>query len=395
MKKHILLVAMMMFFCLLLGCEKKQESNVVKKEKQQKPLVCTEIEAVDLSKSTAVTSFELKHKDANILYFDDEYLVYTVGKTNMKNVDTSNESIYVRNQKTQKTKKVLEVEYWNTSSGDVAVHNGKVYYQIFCLEETGEKNYLLEVDMKKAQGKRYEIASSNVPLVFLTTTDAGVYTLGVNDENSTQTYHRVELWNKGKSSVVAQTIYPSETNEYIGAMCGEGEYLYLYGEGEDKSYLTKLNGDGETLNPYEIDLNEFLKIPSIVEDSNEYERDTVWNFVKKGDYYILTTLNHRVCIFYEVDGQLKEIEVPEVFQDFEEGVALMNEHEAGRYVFFKEVIKKRWYIFDSSTGEFHYCDIKGKGTIKEFNGDNQILFSVEKKNGKEKYICYEREDWKK
>jgi len=210
MKKHILLVAMMMFFCLLLGCEKKQESNVVKKEKQQKPLVCTEIEAVDLSKSTAVTSFELKHKDANILYFDDEYLVYTVGKTNMKNVDTSNESIYVRNQKTQKTKKVLEVEYWNTSSGDVAVHNGKVYYQIFCLEETGEKNYLLEVDMKKAQGKRYEIASSNVPLVFLTTTDAGVYTLGVNDENSTQTYHRVELWNKGKSET-PQPAYNTET----------------------------------------------------------------------------------------------------------------------------------------------------------------------------------------
>ena len=393
MRKSIVIL-MTLIFCIFCGCEKKQEPNVVKDEKQPKQeetLICTEIEAVDLSKSTAVTSFELKHKDANILYFDDEYLVYTVGKTNMKNVDTSNESIYVRDQNTQKTKKVLEVEYCNTSSGDVEVCAGKLYYHIYCLEEEGEKNYLIEIDMKKAKGRLYEISSSNVPLVFLTTTDAGVYTLGVNDENSKQTYHRVELLNKGKASVVAQTIYPSETNEYIGAMCGEGKYLYLYGEGEDKSYVTKLNGDGETLNPYEIDINEYLKMPSIEKDSDEYERDTVWNFVKKGDYYILGTINHRVCIFREVNGKLEEIEVPEALRNFEEGVDIINEHESGKYVFFQETFGKRLYIFDSNNGEFSCCDIKGKAKIEEFNGDNQILFSVK---DKKTYICYEREDWK-
>lgn len=417
MKKAIMIFLFSFLFVTSCGREGQEVKESIKEEisdqeeredKKKDTDICEKLEKINLDKSAvSVISYIEQEVDA-LIYFDDTRLVYFVDEQSKDSPDTVTEMIYLYNYETGENRCLLKVSDVHCSMGDVCLLGNKLYYSFGHLSGVLEYNSLLEIDLKTSSARVIPIEDATVPFVSLAATEQALFTLKRNEVSKDRSDYIVERVIGQEFFPVAQTSWENDKGGIIKCINGDGELLYVYGKrnSDEEGYIVCLTTDGEKKEQYPLDVTEFLKLDmrgiygeeygEELEEGGEEESDTIWSMVKRGNYYILHTINNRNLILKKEEGKLVSVSVPKQLNspDLSYATNLVTDFEQGKYVFFLEIFENEFFILDSETGKFACCKIKVDGEIvKAFqHGENKFLFQVEREDGTMDYLLYEREE---
>ncbi len=357
-----------------------------------------EQETVDLEQSAISVTKDLEQEISTLIYFDDTKLAYFIEKQSEDLPDTVTLQVYLYDRKTGENKCLLETSGVNCSTGNIRVLDKKLYYPLFgYMSEDKEYNRLLEVDLENFTAQLIPIEDANAPFVNIAVTDQDVFLLKRN-ENGEDCIYTIERLSGKKFTEIAQKTWLGEEGEFFLNIYGENGLLYTYcGTSSAEDYFLCMTREGEIQRQDNIDSGKVRKLE--IEEDPKME-DSPWDIMKKENYYIISTLNHRNIIFKIGEKELTSIKVPIQLdsKDLTYGATLISNFSmGGRYVFFQETSEKSVFVFDSQTGKFGHFNVKTDGELERIiqNGEEQFLFQVRRKDDTVDYLLYDREDgWK-
>lgn len=233
-------------------------------------------------------------------------------------------------------------------------------------------------------------------------TDEDVFILK-RDESGNRSDYIVERLDGRKFTEIARTVYfvggedEDDEGEAILDITGDVQCLYLYkGKASDNnSYFVCMDRDGKVKESWVADLSKDMELEVALEvdlEPEEEDLDSPWGIAKKGNYYIVQTLNSRSLIFDAKGKEIIRVDAPE--QLGSKDLTYTSNHVAnismGRYLYFKQMLENSVYVFDSQTGKFEHFGIKADGEIWNImrNDKNQLLFEVLRADDKTDYIIY-------
>lgn len=397
--KKIIVIMVMLFVLPAASCGRQEQQEV--SGNNEEVAGYKELTAVDLEQDGVCVAEYIDEAVDDVIYFDESKLVYVVSGQH-ENPDLTFDRVYLYDKKMGKSKFLLDVKDVHCGKADICVLDNKVYYAYGHMTDGLEYNSLLEVDLDNSTAQLIPIDDAVIPFVDIAVTDEDVFILK-RDESGSRSDYIVERLDGQEFTEIARTVYfvgeeaEDDEGEVILDIAGDGQYLYLYKEeASDKNdYFICMDRDGTVRESYPVELSEDMKLEvelAMEVEPEEEDLDSPWEIAKKGNYYIIQTLNSRNLIFDVKGKKAVKLGVPEQLgsRDLTYTSNLVENTSAGRYLYFQQVLENSVYVFDSKTGQFGHFDIEVNGEIWNMmtNDKNQFLFEVLRANDKTDYILY-------
>ena len=345
--------------------------------------------------------FENFSKSTNVLFMEGSKILYS---SELKSYgDISDLGFYMYDMFTDESVLITQITGWYISSENIANIGNYVYYPFSKYEDDGSLwDYILKVSIDTLEYEEIKFSETDTPLIFLTSSRDAIFrtylTSIFTDEGEKTEYCIDNITDGSPSEHVIKTEYTRLKNgggygEIMPFSCVRNDYIYTYSiksEGTaDTCFISQYTLDGRKLNSYPLDIEaSFL----YMEEVNDY--DIVFGIDSIRDYFLLGSLNNRICILKLNNNRLEMVDVPEELLGVATGGRLMDHSRSEResvyiidYVASHDTFTERLCVFNTGDQTFQFFDIdideqlsiiqqdsKGNLIVSLEKGENDIVF---------------------
>ena len=178
---------------------------------------------------------------------------------------------------------------------------------------------------------------------------------------------KLRLYDKIEVNLIERSYsIESGTGEVISNIFVDNGLIFLYrmefNEGvAEKFFIDKYDFDGNLIYSFELDIEGFLYMKEVS------DMDSVFEFFKFGDYFVLRTIHNRIKMYRLEDGRLFQINVPASLQRLGAASVINIYQGDSPLIYFWHYIDNALYIYDMLSQNFYMVYIERKeDDISEF-----------------------------
>jgi len=316
---------------------------------------------------------------SNVRFFDKDNIIYSLapeGSEQMYNL------LYKYDINTGETKQLAKVSFPSMSTGSVVVHENNLY--VIGASQDYECE-VLKIDMETCA---YQVISQSHSFYsYITQLGDNIILFTVTEENDA-TIYRIDSINllDLKSRNIVEKKYENDTGYCITCIDTDSTYIYAYevmiGKYDTSDQIVTYTNEGQVIAEYLLDLSEFISI------ENNLSTDSVFTLKKINNYFILNTINGRVCIMMLDGDNVYPKQIPDnLYKEIPSGYHLLKNGFTGNNVYIaSNGNDPKIYIFNAGSGEF-----VGLSFLEDFwyictkSYDDQILIRQESIDGINKF----------
>ena len=149
-------------------------------------------------------------------------------------------------------------------------------------------------------------------------------------------------------------------------------------EGENSYSICSLNLEGNIVNEYLVDIDDFLYLEEVSSYDSIYRIECM-----DEELFALQTLNNRIILFKKVNDKMVRVNIPEMLSAFPEGYKIVKNYEGdGSDIYFVDMFNDNIIKLDVASKMFSELNISEKFNISgvsslNINSDGEILVKAD------------------
>lgn len=315
--------------------------------------------------------------DAELLSFNNGDLFYFMDKTTDSKDDLfADKVLYSYSIKNNQKKQLADLKHISYATASVALSKGKLYLPC---QMGDHQNELFEIDIDKStvDSRLSWTADTVFSYIFSSNDKLVLFCIDAINAKDTEYSIRVIDIENDEVTVIAKQIANSEYGTAISSIDVDNGYIYAFlvsnSKGTPAYSIEKYDLKGNVCDKINLKLEHFLEYTDI-NNKEDQETDMVFDLYVGGEYFILNTINGRVNIFEQEEGEVHSIDVPkEMYEKFPSSYKYLSSLGNGRSAYFVNAFTGHHtlYLFDYSMGKFTPIDFPYNSNCMYFYVRNQ------------------------